>query len=291
VRILLTGQRGQVGWELQRALATLGEVVAVDVDTMDLADPAQVVRQVRQVAPDLIVNPGAYTAVDRAEEEQELAFAVNGAAPGVLAEEARRLGAALIHYSTDYVFDGSKAEPYREEDTTHPVNTYGRSKLAGEAAVAAVGGTHLILRTSWVFGRRGHNFATTMLRLAHEREVLRVVDDQIGAPTWCRFLAEATAQLIARAGADPAGFFRERGGLYHMSAAGHTSWHGFTQLLLALQPGGPDQPLARLEAIPTSAYPTPARRPANSVLSNDRLRDTFGIALPDWQVGVRFAFA
>jgi dTDP-4-dehydrorhamnose reductase len=289
--MLLTGQRGQVGWELERTLATLGEVIAVDVDTMDLADPAQVVRHVRRVAPDLIVNPGAYTAVDRAEEEQELAFAVNGTAPGVLAEEARRLGAALIHYSTDYVFDGGKADPYREEDATNPLSAYGRSKLAGEAAVAAVGGAQLILRTSWVFGRRGHNFATTMLRLAQEREVLRVVDDQFGAPTWCRLLAEATAQIVAQGGADPLGFFRERAGLYHMGAAGRTSWHGFARVLLALQPARPGEQRARLEAIPTSAYPTPARRPANSVLANDRLRDAFGIALPDWQIGVRLAFA
>jgi dTDP-4-dehydrorhamnose reductase len=290
VRILVTGQRGQVGWELQRALATLGEVIAVDVDRMDLANPTEVVREVRDVAPDLIVNPGAYTAVDRAEEEQQLAFAVNGTAPGVLAEEARRAGAALIHYSTDYVFDGSKDEPYREEDATNPLSVYGRSKLAGESAVTAVGGAYLILRTSWVFGARGENFATTILRLAHERQVLRVVDDQVGAPTWCRFLAEATAQLVARAGRHPVGFFRERGGLYHISGAGRTSWHGFTKLLLELQPSNPGQHLARLEAIPTSAYPTRARRPANSVLANDRLRDTFDIALPDWQVGVRLAF-
>lgn len=291
MRILLTGRRGQVGWELERALATLGEVVAVDVDTMDLADPAQVVRQVRQAAPDLIINPGAYTAVDRAEEEPELAFAVNGTAPGLLAEEARRLGAALIHYSTDYVFDGSKAGPYREEDDTDPLNTYGRSKLAGEAAVAAAGGAHLILRTSWIFGARGQNFANTMLRLAREREELRVVDDQIGAPTWCRLLAEATAQIVAQGGGDVTGYLRERGGLYHCTAAGSTSWHGFACLVLDVDARREEQRLQRLDPISSAAYPTPAPRPSNSCLACDRLRDTFGIVLPDWQVGVRLAFA
>jgi len=291
MKILLTGQMGQLGWELERALATVGEVVACDVDTMDLADPDQVARRIREVAPDLIVHPGAYTAVDRAEEEEELAFAVNGTAPGVLAEEARRLGAALIHYSTDYVFDGAKTGPYVEQDRPNPRSVYGRSKLAGEQAVAVAGCPHLILRTSWIFGARGQNFARTMLRLAREREELRVVDDQIGAPTWCRLLGEATAQIVAQAGHDVAGYLRERGGLYHCTAAGSTSWHGFARLVLEVDPRREEQRLQRLEAIPTSAYPTQAVRPANSVLANDKFRDTFGIVLPDWQVGVRLAFA
>jgi len=291
MRILLTGQMGQLGWELERALATLGEVVACDVDTMDLADAGQVTRRVRDVAPDLIVHPGAYTAVDRAENEEELAFAVNGTAPGVLAEEAKRLGAALIHYSTDYVFDGTKVEPYVEQDRPHPLSVYGRSKLAGEQAVAASGCPCLILRTSWIFGARGQNFARTMLRLARERDELRVVDDQIGAPTWCRLLAEATAQIVAQGGCDVAGYLRERGGLYHCTAAGSTSWHGFARLVLEVDPRREEQRLQRLEAISTMEYPTPAVRPANSVLANDKLRETFGLALPDWQVGVRLAFA
>ena len=198
MRILVTGANGQVGWELQRTLQTLGDVVACDRGTLDLSDPDSIRGKVREIRPDVIVNAGAYTAVDRAESEPELAMAVNGVAPGVLAEEAKQLGALLLHYSTDYVFDGTKAEPYLESDAPNPVSVYGSSKLAGEKAVEAVGGAYLIFRTSWVYGGRGKNFLLTMLRLAGEREELRVVDDQFGAPTWCRTIAEATAQVVAK---------------------------------------------------------------------------------------------
>ena len=222
-RILLTGKNGQVGWELQRTLAPLGEVVVLDRRQLDLSDPDQIRERVREISPDLIVNAAAYTAVDRAEAEPEPAMAVNGTAPGLLAEEAKRIGAAIIHYSTDYVFDGAKTTPYTEEDAPNPLNVYGRTKLAGEQAVQAAGVPHLILRTSWVYGMRGKNFLLTILRLAREREELKIVDDQIGAPTWSRTIAEATAQILT-SGAWPVS---GASGIYHLTASGSTSWYGF----------------------------------------------------------------
>lgn len=283
MKILLTGRDGQVGWELQRTLAPLGEVVALGRNALDLADGDAIRQAVRHLGPDLIVNAGAYTAVDRAEQEPERAMAVNGTAPGLLAEEAKRLGAAIIHYSTDYVFDGTKNAPYEEIDAPRPQNVYGASKLAGEKAVAASGAPHLILRTGWVYGLRGRNFLLTMLRLADERPELKVVDDQIGAPTWSRMIAEATAAIVAQ-GRGHGGIVQllaDRGGLYHLTAAGQTSWFGFACAIFAHA-----KKQVRVTPIPSAAYPSPARRPAYSVMSSARLVRTFGIALPPWEASL-----
>lgn len=278
--ILLTGKNGQVGWELQRTLASLGKVVALGSEELDLTDSGAIRQAVRAMRPDIIVNPAAYTAVDKAESEVDLAHAVNAVAPGVFAEEANTLGAWMVHYSTDYVFDGAKAGAYVETDATNPQSVYGKTKLAGEEAVRAAGGKHLILRTSWVYGSRGHNFMLTMLRLARERKELRVVDDQVGAPTWCRSLAEITSQILAQLhmpGIKGAG---ELSGTYHLTSSGSVSWHGFAAEILR-QSG--IQPLPDLIAIPSLEYPTPAKRPKNSALSNASLIRTFGLDAGDWQ--------
>ncbi|MBI3529684.1 MAG: dTDP-4-dehydrorhamnose reductase [Betaproteobacteria bacterium] len=285
MRILVTGGSGQVGWELRRTLAIFGEVVTPTRDVLDLASADSIVATVRGVRPNLIVNAAAYTAVDKAESESELAMQINGEAPRILAEEAALQNAALIHYSTDYVFDGRKAEPYREDDEAAPINVYGRTKLAGEQGVTAARAAHLIFRTSWVYGSRGRNFLLTMLRLAKERKELKVVDDQIGAPTSARLIAEATAGAIARIFVD-GGFnldrFRQMGGLYHLTAAGRTTWYGFAQAILMGKQG-----MAKVSPILTSSYPTPARRPQNSVLDNSKLERQFGFSLPDWKVGLQ----
>ena len=291
-RILVTGKSGQVGFELLHSLAGAGTIVAVDLDEMDLSDPVSIRRVVRDIAPDLIVNPAAYTAVDQAEADPELAMAVNGIAPGILAEEAKRLGAMLVHYSTDYVFDGSKREPYTEDDTPCPINVYGRTKLAGERAIQAVDAPHLILRTSWVYGMRGKNFLLSILRLAKEREELRIVDDQIGAPTWCRAIAWATAGIVTRLGYGRPDFLEAcaaQRGIYNLTCAGQTSWHGFTAAILAragsAEAGGAPYALARvpvLKPITTEQYPLPAARPRYSVLGNAKLQRTFDVVMPDW---------
>jgi dTDP-4-dehydrorhamnose reductase len=280
VKILLTGKNGQVGWDLARTLAPLGEVVACDRAYLDLAVPDRVVSVVRSVHPDVLVNAAAYTAVDRAETEPELALQVNGTAPQILAEEARRIGALLIHYSTDYVFDGTKTAPYDETDSPNPINAYGRSKLQGERAIQASGCRHLILRTSWVYGMRGRNFLLTILRRARELPALKVVDDQIGTPTWCRDIAAATTQLIpeARTG--------RMGGLYHLCSGGATSWCGFARAILRMRQIG-----TPILAIPSAQYPTAAKRPANSVLSSVRLLNDRGVGLPEWEVSLRRCLA
>ena len=285
-RILLTGARGQVGWELRRTLASLGEVVALDSRTMNLADADAVRRTVREIAPAIIVNPAAHTAVDKAESEQELAQAVNAVAPGVLAEEAERLDALLVHYSTDYVFNGSGATAWREDDACDPLNVYGASKLAGERAIAASGCRHLIFRTSWVYGARGSNFLLTMRRLMRERPELKIVADQHGAPTWCRDLAEATAQVLSQVASPLARETSAPWGVYHMSNAGETTWHGFAQAIQARDRRDESETAARLLAIPGSEYPTPARRPLNSRLDNDKLHRTFGLRLQNWQAAL-----
>lgn len=279
--ILLTGRDGQVGWELQHTLAPLGRIVACGRGELDLASPDVIRARVRELKPDIIVNAAAYTAVDKAESEPDLAMAVNGTAPGILAEEARRLGALLVHYSTDYVFDGEKTEPYVETDPTNPINEYGRSKLAGEQAVAAAGCAHLIFRTSWVYGARGKNFLLTILRLARERDELRVVADQVGAPTSAPLIAGATAQAIGEARQWP----REPGpewGVYHLAAGGKTSWFGFTQAILE-RAGFILGAVPGLTPIPTSEYPTPARRPRYSVLECGKLRARFRITPATWE--------
>ena len=289
MRILLFGRNGQVGWELQRSLLPLGEVIALGSGTQDglcgdFRDPAGVARTVREVRPDAIVNAAAYTAVDKAESEPEVARQVNAGTPAAIAEAAAGLGAWLVHYSTDYVFDGSGSRPWREDDPTGPLSVYGSTKLEGEQRIAAAHARHLVLRTSWVYGARGGNFAKTMLRLARERERLTVIDDQVGAPTGADLLADVTAHalrtLLAGGGA---------AGIYHVAAAGETSWNGYARFVVgkAQQAGenlkaGPED----IDPVPTSAYPTPARRPHNSRLATTRFRETFGLHLPPWQLGV-----
>ncbi len=283
--ILLLGGNGQVGWELRRTLAPLGVVRALERADVDLAEAGALSRIVREAAPSLIVNAAAYTAVDRAEEETGTAQAVNGDAPGVLAEEAKRLNAALVHYSTDYVFDGNSSRPYHETDETNPVSVYGSTKLAGEESIRTSGCAHLILRTSWVYSLRGANFLLTVRRLAGELEELRIVGDQHGAPTWARTIAEATALLVAGCGgAGGIGELRDRGGLYHLTAAGATSWHGFAVAVVDwMRATGQPVRCKRILDIPTSDYPTPAKRPANSLLDCGKLKETFGMTLPDWR--------
>jgi dTDP-4-dehydrorhamnose reductase len=258
----------------------LGEVVAMDRKACDLSRPQDLPRIIREAAPDIIVNAAGYTAVDKAEEEGPLAAVINGTAAGVLAEEAGKLGALLIHYSTDYVFDGTKTSPYTEDDVPHPLNAYGRSKLAGERAIEQCGGNYLILRTSWIYASRGRNFLLTILRLARERDELRVVADQIGAPTWAREIADATATIAQQACRE-----REQGafksGLFNVTAVGETSWFGFAEAILAQRPGN----LAKPKVFPISSleYPIPATRPKNSRLAGDRVRERFGVALADWK--------
>lgn len=285
MKILLVGTNGQVGWELQRTLMTLGEVIAVGRNTsnglhIDLAEPETIRSVIRQVQPELIVNAAAYTAVDKAESEPDLAMAINGDAPGLMAKEAHRLGAAIVHYSTDYVFDGTKPTPYIEQDQPDPQNIYGKTKLAGEQAIQAEGVPHLILRTCWVYGARGKNFLLTMQRLGREREEIRVVDDQIGAPTDSRTIAEATAQILAQA--QTTSLLADKSGIYHLSATGQTSWYGFAQAIFEREQPSHSLRLQRLIAISTEEYPTPAKRPAYSLLSTDKLSATFGLSLPNW---------
>lgn len=295
MKILLTGKDGQVGFELQRALAPLGEIVAADHAACDLADADSIRRLVSAAKPDIIVNPAAYTAVDKAESEPALAQAINGVAPGIFGAEAARSGALVVHYSTDYVFDGDKDGWYTEDDAPNPQSVYGRTKLAGEQALAASGARHLIFRTSWVFGAHGSNFAKTMLRLAAERRSLKVVADQFGAPTSAALIADVTAQVLGQ-------YIQSRRpasaefsyGLYHLAAAGRTSWHSYARTVVqAAQAAahstnkplklGPDD----VQAITTAEYPLPAPRPANSCLDTTRLRETFGLCLPDWRQGLQ----
>ena len=279
MNILLTGKNGQVGWELQRALLPLGRVAAFGHGELDLADPGAVRRKLDEVRPEVVVNAAAYTAVDKAESEPEQANAVNAAAPALLAQEAARRGALLAHYSTDYVYDGAKAAPYVESDKTNPLGAYGRSKLAGEEGIRASGCDHLIFRTSWVYAARGANFLRTILRLAAEREELRIVMDQIGAPTWARLIAEATALALRQALAERR-HGRFESGLFHLACAGETSWHGFAS---AIVEGRQGLRVKAVTPITTAEYPLPAARPASSRLATDKFRARFGLALPDWR--------
>jgi dTDP-4-dehydrorhamnose reductase len=290
-RILLAGANGQVGFELAHALQGLGEVVALDRRGLDLSDLDGVREAMRRVRPTLVINAAAYTAVDRAETDVAGAMRINAEAPAVLAEEAHRAGAVMIHYSTDYVFDGGKTDAYVEDDPTGPCNVYGASKLAGEQAVTSAGCAHLILRTSWVYGTRGKNFLRTMLRLGAERSELSIVDDQYGAPTWSNTIAVLTADIVAQAvGAARASdapwheWWLERSGVYHLTASGSTSWHGFAREIFELSDlaAKPD-----IRPIPAASYPTPAVRPANSRLSNEKLARTFGLRAPHWRDALR----
>lgn len=286
MRILISGQHGQVSRELQRRLGAVGELVVLGRDQLDLAQPLQIRQQVQRVRPDLIINAAAHTAVDQAENEPELAFAINATGPGVLAEEALALGIPLIHYSTDYVFDGSKTEPYDETDVPNPLGVYGKSKLAGEQAINAVQGQHLILRTSWVYSSHGRNFLLTMQRLLQEKPEMRIVADQIGAPTWAGTIAASTLALIEHWQAGQAGVW----GTYHLTAQGETSWFGFAQAIgEALREQG--KPCANLLPIPSSDYPTPAARPLNSRLDCSRLQHEWGVSQPDWQTALRECLA
>ena len=287
MKILLLGKNGQVGWELQRSLAPLGELIALDrhaVDGLcgDLVDLDALRATIRKVKPDVIVNAAAYTAVDKAESETDLADRVNAQASGVMAEEAATLGAWLIHYSTDYVFSGQGSKAWQETDPVAPVNHYGASKLAGEQAITASGCKHLIFRTSWVYGARGNNFAKTMLRLAKDRETLSVIADQIGAPTGADLIADVTALTIQQILLRP-----ELSGLYHLAASGEVSWHGYASHVIEFAKANGEQlAVMAINPIETTAYPTPARRPLNSRLNTQKLRDNFSLHLPDWQSGV-----
>lgn len=286
MKILLLGKNGQVGYELQRALAPLGHVIALGRQELDLTDYRAIQQVVRSVKPQLIINAAAYTAVDQAEKEPDLAMAINGTAPGMLAEEARKVGAAIIHYSTDYVFNGQKKAPYTEEDTPNPLNVYGRTKLASEQAIMQADVPHLILRTSWVYGRRGKNFLLTILRLAREKEVLRVVNDQVGSPTWCRYIADSTAHILQMARPDIVGYVKQYQGLYHLSAAGETTWYQFALFLLNADPDRQEQVVKTVQPITSAEYPALAIRPNYSVLDNLKIRQTFGTPPVDWREGV-----
>jgi dTDP-4-dehydrorhamnose reductase len=289
MKILLLGKNGQVGWELQRALAPLGDVVALDFDSpgplsADFTKPDSLTQTVRAVAPQIIVNAAAHTAVDKAESEPELARTINAAAPGVLAREAAACGAWLMHYSTDYVFDGSGTRPWVEDASTGPLSVYGKTKLEGEQLIRASACRHLIFRTSWVYAARGGNFAKTMLKLAKERDRLTVIDDQIGAPTGADLLADLSAHALRTALARP-----EVSGTYHAVAQGETSWYGYARHVIGFARAA-GQPIKvaqeAIEAVPTSAFPTPAKRPSNSRLDTRKLQQTFGLTLPPWQSGV-----
>jgi len=283
MKILLLGKNGQVGWELHRTLAPLGEVTAVDYPEVNFTDAPALRQFVAGTRPDVVVNAAAYTAVDKAETEPELCRQVNAVAPGVLAEAAKKASALMVHYSTDYIFDGAKTAPYVETDAPNPLGAYGRSKLEGDQAVKASGADHLIFRLCWVYGARGQNFMLTMQRLAREREKLRVVGDQFGCPTWSRMIAEATAQALKQvlAGTGRSAF----NGEYHLAAAGHTNWHTFASRIIELIPEAERK--CRVVKITTPEYPTPAKRPAYSVLDCDKLQKTFGLRLPDWETGLR----
>ena len=287
MNILLFGKGGQVGWELQRSLSVLGTVTALDFDSTehcgDFANPAGVAETVRALRPDVIVNAAAHTAVDKAESEADFARTLNATTPGAIAQEAAKLGAWLVHYSTDYVFDGSGSRPWVETDTPAPLSCYGRTKLEGEQRIQQSGSQHVILRTSWVYAARGGNFAKTMLRLAAERERLTVIDDQIGAPTGADLLADLTAQMVRQAMSSEI----DLSGVYHAVAAGETSWHGYASFVIEhARQRGRELKVQAIDPVPTSAFPTPARRPHNSRLSAQKLQQVFGLRLPPWQQGV-----
>lgn len=288
MKLLLLGKGGQVGWELQRSLAPLGEVVALDFDSTDFhadfSQPEQLAETVLKVRPDVVVNAAAHTAVDKAESEPVFARTLNATSPGVVAQAAQEIGALMVHYSTDYVFDGSGTQPWQEDDATGPLSVYGRTKLEGEQLVAQHCARHLIFRTSWVYAARGGNFAKTMLRLAKERERLTVIDDQVGAPTGAELLADVTAHAVCATLADP-----DKAGLYHLVAGGETTWHGYARFVLAQALAAGVELKARpdtVDAVATSAFPTPAARPHNSRLNTSKLQSTFGLVLPAWQAGV-----
>jgi dTDP-4-dehydrorhamnose reductase len=282
MKILLTGKNGQVGWELNRSLSRLGTIFALGRNDMDLSKPESLGPVIQDIRPDIIINAAAYTAVDKAESESELAMTVNGIAPGVIAEEAKKIGAGMIHYSTDYIFDGKANSPYKEESATCPLNVYGKSKLAGEKAVAQASKNHIILRTSWVYSLRGRNFLLTMQKLSQTRNLIKIVDDQIGCPTWARTIAEGTAHILKQGlkGSTVKSSIFPHPGIFHMSCEGKTSWFGFAKTILELS--GLSEGIEVLP-IPTIEYPTPAVRPRYSLLSNRKLKQVFHHKMPQWQ--------
>jgi dTDP-4-dehydrorhamnose reductase len=283
MRILLFGKYGQLGWELCRVLAPLGELLALDYPQIDLTQPDGVRPVIREFNPQVIVNATAYTAVDRAESEPDTAMAINQAAPGIMAEEASRVEAALIHFSTDYIFDGSKGSDYLENDQPNPLNIYGLSKLGGEQGIVEAGGNYLILRTSWVYSLRRDSFVVKVLEWARSQTSLRIVDDQVSNPTWCRMLAEITGQLLAGSGRDPSGWLGERRGIYHLAGGGRASRLEWAREILELDPRREEQIVREVLPTSTSEFPTPALRPLHSALNCDRFTDTFGLALPHWR--------
>ncbi|MEE8269123.1 MAG: dTDP-4-dehydrorhamnose reductase [Nitrospinaceae bacterium] len=291
-KILLIGKEGQVGRELSSLLKPFGELTLFGKEDLDLTQADRIREQLRNVQPHVIVNAAAYTAVDQAEEEPDLALAINGTAPAILAEEAKKLGAALVQYSTDYVFDGEKQDPYTEEDSPNPMGVYGRTKLAGDEAIQSTGLPHLIFRTAWVYGLNGKNFLLTIQRLAKERDELKIVDDQIGSPTWCRTIAQATAnvltQILPQSSPGDLSRFEQASGLYNLVCGGQTSWFGFAQAILEASSSSQD---TKLIPIPTSEYPTPTKRPQNSVLSTKKLKSAFGIAPPAWDVTLKYCLS
>jgi len=289
MKILLFGKTGQLGWELNRTLAPLGEVHALGPDELDLADVDAMVRIIREVRPGMIVNASAYTAVDRAEQEPDLAMLINEKVPAVMAEEARRLNAPFIHYSTDYVFDGTKDSAYTEDDAVNPLNVYGQSKLEGEQAIGQAGGGYVILRTSWVYSLRGDGFVSKVLSWARKQETLKIVTDQFGSPTWARMLAEATSAMAARGLADPMNYFSEKSGVYHLGGAGAVSRFDFTRAILELDPRSGEQKVKKMEAALTADFPTPARRPLCTPLDCSRFENAFGLILPHWEESLRLA--
>jgi len=289
MRILLLGKYGQLGWELHRTLATLGEVIALDYPEIDLSKPTQGQQAVRDAQPHVIVNASAYTAVDRAENEPEIAHALNAITPGALAEEARRGGAALIHFSTDYVFDGRQNRPYQESDTPNPLGVYGQSKLDGERAVQGIGGAYLILRTSWVYSLRRDSFVTKALQWSRQQKTLRIVADQVGNPTWARMLAEVTAQVLAKGGAGCQNWISAHSGLYHLAGSGYTSRMEWCKAILRLDPRKEEQVAREVLPALTSDFPTPAQRPLFSALNCERFQETFGLCLPNWYNALRMA--
>lgn len=290
MRILLLGKIGQLGWELNRTLAPLGEVIALDYPDIDLTK-SDIYNTIQDLRPQVVINATAYTAVDRAESEPELAQAINGQAPGLMAEAAQAIGAGLVHYSTDYVFDGQKGQPYAETDVANPLGVYGQSKLAGEQAIQGVGGAYLILRTSWVYSMRRDNFVHKALQWARQNRVMRVVTDQVGNPTWARMLAEITAQMLARAGQTPASWIQDRQGIYHLAGRGYANRMEWVEEILRLDPNPEEQVVQEIQPARTSDFPTPAERPLYSALNCERFQQVFELSLPDWKKALALAMA
>lgn len=291
--ILITGKNGQVGWELQRALLPLGHIIALDRHTLDLTNNTAIQKTIQHIKPDVIVNAAAYTAVDKAEEEQKSAMQINGIAPGILAEEAKQQKALLIHYSTDYVFDGTKQTPYIESDEPKPINIYGTSKLAGEQAIQATNADHVILRTSWVYGSRGNNFLLTMLKLMKERENLSIIADQTGTPTWARLIAETTAHIVKQSLVERQQKIFQSD-LYHLTSSGHTTWHGFAEKIreIAQQQTTRDVlKIRNITPISTAEYPTPAKRPQNSCMTRAKLQQKYNLIMPSWDTALELCMA